>query len=71
MIDLTSQKEISIRGKVVEVSIRDGKQIIKLATEPCYLEITVDTSLDVHLDDELSLNGNFIVEKIVQEIRYN
>jgi len=65
------QKEIVIKGKAIEISLKEEKQIIKLAGEPGLFEITIENFMDVHLGDELSLNGNFFVEKIIQEIHNN
>ncbi len=62
------QKEILLKGKVVEISFSGGKQIMKLFIKADYMELIVDTSLDIHLDDEIYLNGNIMIEQIIQDI---
>lgn len=68
MANLNHQQEIEIQGNVVEISINEEKQIIKLALKQCYLEVTIENLFDVHLGDNLCFNGNFQIKKIIQEI---
>lgn len=68
MTTLSLQKEILIEGKVVEISIKEGKQILKLALTPTYLEIITDSISDVHLGDTLSVNAQLQINKIQPEI---
>lgn len=66
MKELIQHKQIEIKGKVVEDYFKEGKQIIKLAAESCYLEFIVNTDLDVHLGDKISFTGDFTIQKINQ-----
>ncbi|MCL4551229.1 MAG: hypothetical protein M1495_21975 [Bacteroidetes bacterium] len=68
MTTISLQKEISIEGKVVEISIREGKQILKLALTPTYLEIITDSITDVHLGEILSVKAQLQINKIQPEI---
>lgn len=71
MTNSYQQKKIVIKGEVIEIYTKEGKQIIKLSGDPGLFEISIENFMDVHLGDELSLNGNFFVEKIIQEIHNN
>ena len=68
MTTISLQKEISIEGKVVEIFIREGKQILKLALTPTYLEIITDSITDVHLVEILSVKAQLQINKIQPEI---
>lgn len=68
MTTISLQKEISIEGKVVEIFIREGKQILKLALTPTYLEIITDSITDVHLGEILSVKACLQINKIQPEI---
>lgn len=68
MATISLQKEISIEGKVVEISIKEGKQILKLSLTPSYLEIITDTINDVHLGEIVSVCACLQINKIQSEI---
>ncbi len=68
MTTISLQKEISIGGKIVEISIKGGKQILKLALTPTYLEIVTDSIMDVHLGEILSVKTELQINKIRPEI---
>ena len=53
------KKTLSIRGNVFELLEEGGKIIAKVSYSPGIISVPINESLEIHLNDEIIIKGNF------------
>jgi len=59
-----TKKQLTLSGNILEIYDCEGQVCAKILFRPDYLEINIDELKDLHLGDQIEVEGSFKISRI-------